>query len=53
MAIEEVVPDKIFPRIVAGVAVALIIGGTYLSYRPYRAPVEAVTVAPAIAEPVK
>jgi hypothetical protein len=49
-AVEE--PDKIFPRIVAGVAVVLIIGGTYLSYRPYRAPVEAVTVAP-IVEPVR
>lgn len=45
--------DVMFPRIVAVLAVAMIIGGTYMSYRPYRAPVEPVTIAPTMAEPTK
>ena len=50
---EAVAADKIFPRIVAVYAVIMIIGGTYLSYRPHRVPApEAVTVAPMV-EPVR
>ncbi len=51
---EIVKPDTLFPKIVAVYAVVMIIGGAYMTYKPYRAPVAAeVTVAPMVAEPVK
>jgi hypothetical protein len=51
---EAIKPDTLFPKIVAVYGIIMIIGGAYMTYKPYRAPVaETVTIAPAATAPIK